>query len=662
MAKAQTKSVSLPGADKPVEANEGLTLIQLTGQYIKEAETARRDRLKQNKRNRDTYLSRQDWSHKREGQSREFLPKLSVAVEQFVAFAKKALTQLGPWYSVSFGKDSKATLSELAARNLLDTFFDQLLVEDNKYSNITTLVGDALKSGSLESLMTFKVHGGRVTERKFSVEPPTPFLDQETGQSGISPERLVSEEIRPWRLRIDLIRQEDYYPDPTGKGLYEIHRSEQDLSYIMQRAEEGIYDKAAVDRIKETFTKEIDQSRSAKGIAQATAQVPSFRKKVMVDECWGSILNEKSEIIQSNVFWTIANNSVVLRKPTPNPFWHQESPFITTPLIRVPHSTWHKALYDDPSSLNIAVNELFNLMLDGGLASVWGTRQLRIDDLDNPLDIADGIPQGATLNVRSTLPHGAKVLETVTEGKVPPDAMAIMEMLSREFAMASLSNEIKQGNFPSKQIRATEIVEASQSQGITLDAIAGDIEKMLEKLIRKAWLTILQNLDDVSVPEIVSSIGAANAIQLAQMSKAERFATFANSAAFKVHGLSSMMAKVRDFQKLMAALQSIMNNPILLQAFFKRYSGDKVLAYMLKALDINPDAMARDEQEQQRLDQDLQELAAFTQLMQNGESAQNADSETKPGATGFTSGNVGGSNLPAEINQAGNPLTGMVGT
>ncbi len=51
----------------------------------KEAEDARRSRLKRNEYNLDAYHGRQDWSHKLEGQSREFLPKLSLAVEQFVA-------------------------------------------------------------------------------------------------------------------------------------------------------------------------------------------------------------------------------------------------------------------------------------------------------------------------------------------------------------------------------------------------------------------------------------------------------------------------------------------------------------------------------------------------------------------------------------------------
>jgi hypothetical protein len=44
-------------------------------------------------------------------------------------------------------------------------------------------------------------------------------------------------------------------------------------------------------------------------------------------------------------------------------------PFVAASLMRVPLSVWHKALFDNAVNLNIAMSELFSLLLDVGLAA-----------------------------------------------------------------------------------------------------------------------------------------------------------------------------------------------------------------------------------------------------------------------------------------------------
>ena len=102
-------------------------------------------------------------------------------------------------------------------------------------------------------------------------------------------------------------------------------------------------------------------------------------------------------------------------------------PGVSFAMIRVVYGT-HATSY--AAQINFAINEMYNLILDGGISAVWGIKQLRVDDLEDPKQIEGGIQQGTTLWVKNTLPHNGKVLETVTEGNVPPDSMAILEMLS----------------------------------------------------------------------------------------------------------------------------------------------------------------------------------------------------------------------------------------
>lgn len=303
------------------------------------------------------------------------------------------------------------------------------------------------------------------------------------------------------------------------------------------------------------------------------------------------------------------------------------------------------------------MNEIFNLVIDGGISAVWGIKQVRIDDMEDPSQISGGIPQGETIAVKSTLPHGQKVIEKIVEGEVPGDAMAVLEMLSREFAAAALSSELKLGQLPGKQVRATEIIELSQSQAVTLDGIVGDIEQMISQVLNLVWLTILQNIDDLSSNHVMTAVGPRVALTLAQMSPAERFSVYANNpCAVKVHGLSSMLAKTRDFQKFMALLQAVTTNPLLFQAFFKKYSPDKVLNIMMKMLGINPERLEKDDMEMQRLDSDFAELQQLLQFTSGG-----AGPAGGPQAQGGLQPGTGGDPFTAEIAAVGNPTAGLAG-
>jgi|TARA_Y100000310_G_scaffold212884_1_gene213761 hypothetical protein len=646
-----------PGEDVPVkEGDDDLSVMNAIRQYKTEAEDARRDRLRRNKDNRGAYMGQQDWTHKKKGQSKEFLPKTPAAVEQWVSFVKRALTQFGDWYEIELGRMNKGPLSGAAIRRLLDCFLDNLIVEDNKESAFSTLLSDGIKVGSLESLVIFKVHGNLVKETRFEIEPGQVFLDPVSGQRDETPERLVDKSMKRWKLRIDLVRPEDYLVDPTGAGLYEIHSVERDLHYVIDRAKEGTYDRAAVELLTEDFQKKRNnERRDPEDMGQNETSKPSFRKRVVIDEFWGTILDSDGKVVHKNVVCVMANNKYLLRKPRKNPFWHQESPFVATPLIRVPFSVWHKALFDHAVELNFVANELFNLIIDGGISAVWGIKQLKVDALDDPRQVSDGIPQGETLVVKGSFPAGDKVLETVAQGQVPGDAMAVLEMLSREFSAAALSNELKMGNLPGKQVRATEIVELSQSQAVTLDGIIADIEQdLVSKTLRKSWLTICQFMDKVPAEEVICAIGTESAFALSNMTPKQRFAAYSYDCAFRVHGLSAVLAKARDFQKIMALMQAVSTNPILLQAFFTKYSPDRLLSHVMKTLAVNPEQMARDEEEMVKMHTELQNLATF-QALTSG----NTGGTTNGGGAGPGAESVGEPGLPAEINQLVNPATGM---
>lgn len=644
------------GEDLPVsqeEAND-ISIIQAIQAYREESWQAKQDRLRKNSKNMDMYLGRQDWSHKQDGQSTEFIPKVSTSVESMCAFIKRGLVQFGDWFAIDLDRQLAGVVDGAQVREVLKCFLADLWDGNDKSKQFPTVVSDGVKVGLLESLMVFKIHGGLYHKRTPKFLPASRMTREDA--------ELQMQEENVWRLRIDLVRFEDYYPDPSGNGLYEIHRVERDLHEVVAAAEDGLYDIEAVNRlIGMDYTMPMDEKRDEKDRNQPeTTARPSFRKKVVLDEFWGTLLNSDGTVAHRNCVCTIANDKIIIRKPEDNPFWHQESPFVCMPLIRVPFSVMHKALYDHGSDLNVAINEMFNLILDGGMASVWGVRQLRIEDLEDPGQVAGGVKQGATLAVKQTLPHNAKVMEQVSTGQVPNDAMAVYEALNREYNSAVLSSELKMGQLPPKRVLATEIVESSQSQTVTLDGLIADLEIGITDIIRKSWLTILQNADDVPQNAWTSVLDKRIAMMMMKASPEERYSLFADKCQFRVFGLTATLQRAMDFQKLMALMQACGSNPLLLRSFMVKFSGDKTVRRLMRALNLNPDDVEKDMDELEQAAQEMQQTIGLAQSMNGGQGGQNPAGASAPGAKGQGGSPLGGgSSLPAEINQLTAPKSGL---
>ena len=634
-----------PSPDDDELMGGDLSVIQAINAYRIESDDARRDRIAQNDENWDMYMGRQDFSGKQEGQSTEVLPKVAISAEQTAAMIKRGMVQFGAYYTVKLDPQLDPLVEGRQVAALLDCFLDDLWTPNKgDTGNFPTVISDAVKQALFKSLVILKVHGSYKKHRDFTFERGEAVLSEE--------------DTERWHLRIDLVRVEDYYPDPTGDGLYEIHRVEKDLHEVLAMAEEGVYDKEMVNRLIDTsFERPEDEELSDHDRAQMESTKPSFRKRVVLDEFWGTLLNRDGTVAHRNVLATVANERFLIRPPEPNPFWHQESPFVAAPLIRVPFSVWHKAIYDHATALNIALNELFNMMVDGAMATVHGVKQLRIEDLEDPGQVEGGIKAGITLAVKQTLPHNAKVLETVTEGEVPQDAMAMFEMINREFTTAAMTNELKVGALPPRQVLATEIMESSQSQNMMLDGMVGDLENnVMSQVLRKAFLNILQMADVIPESAFTSATDRKVAMILMRAKPEERYALFANKAQFKVNGLTATLTKALDFQKIMALLQAISTNPSLLQVFLTDYSAQKVLVQLIRTLGLNPDDLKKsfEERQQAAQNQELSQVGAANQFLGGG--PQNAEGQ----AAGVAAGpGAGGSPQVAGIQQMANPATGM---
>lgn len=555
------------------------TVLRYTYTCRDEAYTAKRDRMLMNRMNFDTYNLKGDWTHKKKGQSQEFLPRQMMAVEQIASFIHQAIVDSGDWFRVEVEpgiKDPKITAEEI--RLLMKRQFRKI--------DFSAIIDDLVKLGLLGSLCVTKVHGAYVDKPRFYTRLPQP-----NGGERPRPELWKSVQ-KVWELRVENIRQEDWYPDPTGDKLFEIQAIEQDLFQIKKKSmgPHAIYDKDIVDQIVGGFEDVEQVGKRARESAQ-NQTFHNLRKRVRLWECYGSILDPTTgDLLYENVTWTVCNDRYLIRKPVPYPFWHGRKPIVAVPLIRQgqPQSVWHKALMDAPTLLNSALNELFNLQLDTGLMATFGIRQLHTDWLSDESQIDDGIGPGMTLEVNSNCPPGGKALEPVQTAVMTPETMSTYQTLSGEFQQSAMTNDLRMGVMPQRDVKATEVVEASDTMTSMFTGMSKGFEESgLVPILELVWATIAQHLNDLDSDEVKALIGEDRAMALAALTNEELFAATAQGVKFHAYGISQNLAKQKDFKKIMALMQTVGGSPQMMEEYIKQYSMGALLTEFMRTLDIN---------------------------------------------------------------------------
>jgi hypothetical protein len=564
MAKKKKEKEDKPVKDDSAYNEEVLEAIRL---YKRESEDSRSGRDKLNKRNWAAYFSRQDWSHKKADQSKEFNPMTSMGVESVAATVKRALTGFGNYFSMNIVNESIMTSQQ--AGNLLKHH-----LEDEK-TDFIDAIEQGVKIALLSSVMTFKVR-----------------------------HEVVDDDFV---IKVDSEKPEKTYPDPTGRNLYFIHEVIKDLHEVVKLAKQGIYNKEEVAKITTDFIEYDKLSEQEKQKNHSLPLKDGFRKRVLLHEVHGTIINKQGEVIEEGIVATMANNKYLLRKPHKNPRLHGKSQFVMTPIIKVPGSVWHKSLYDDAVRINLYMNELQNLMLDGGLAAAHDIKVLRQQYLEKPEQAAGGIPPGTTLIAKEDMPANVSLLETVKSGDIPADAFNMLNLSQRAFDMASLFNDIKAGLLPQRQVKATEVVEKEQATSQQLDGFARTVEKAIDKVLRLIWAETMQFRNNYF--DVDHIIGQKAAFALSMMSPEERYDMFAKKTEFKVNGISSLITRGKNFQKLMVFVDSTFKNPVLAQEFSKRFSANKIINKMLEGLDLDPSSIELDKGEEGISPEMIQQLS-----------------------------------------------------
>ncbi len=434
--------------------------------YREKSDMARQTRGDLNKQGWDLYHGRQDWSHKQKYQSKEFLPDLPIAIEQFAGVIERALTDFGDWFEIEpvmGGYDDmvqQLLLDPITLAKLLAHCLARLWMPGNQADTaygFPTMIADATKLGIIEAIVTLKVYGVDAEEPRFRLERAVTeeVRDLGNGYELVYPvlTQVVGRAVaRTFRLAIEPVPWEDFFPDPSGLNIYDIHEVTRGIHELRENPD---YDPEALDLLEaqRLQSAEAEQEKRRRS-GQDDAGLDDLLK-VRVRECWGDIVDPRTgRILERNVLVTTVDDTTLLRPPTPNPFWHGKRPFVKSPLIRVPLSVVHKALLDHAGPMAKLMNEVMNLMIDGGMSATWGVRQIRPDMMESPEEVSDGVPQGYTAVLKPNAPHDAKFLERVDSGEMPEYTVNVFNRIERSFQMGMMVPDLKMGQLPPRQVKA----------------------------------------------------------------------------------------------------------------------------------------------------------------------------------------------------------------
>lgn len=557
--------------------------------YIKslrdiEAKDAKHDRMETNRENFEQYQLRHDFSHKHAGQSKEVLSKTRNAVESSKAFFQQALADLDDWFRV-VASDGTNGDGMLVRPDEAQRLLSYMLKKADYFSH----VGAQCQLGLLGALAISTVGGEMVPKPKFKTK--------KEGRGTRYKKHVVVVDDKTWELRFMDVRQEDYYPDPTGRDLYRIVDSIVDLHEVraLAEGEEAIYDKAAVDLLKGGMIPDDQAEKRARETGQNVTN-KRLRPQVKLTDFWGTIVDENTgEVMAENVVVTVANDDTVIRKATPNPKWHQRKPVVAAALIEFATSVWGIALMDAGTKHNRVLSEIFNLMIDSGMKAVWGITQIRTDVLTDSKQITDGIKWGTALKVNSSLPPGAKVMEEVITGSVQNDVIEMFNLLNQETLTSMKTNDLRMGAQSQRAVKATEVVAAENSITSEFQGIAKNFEeKKIQPELELAMYEICQNWDRIDKEIFVSLFGRDRGEALAALEPQEVFVQVINGMKFEVYGISLTLRRQADFRKWTTVLQVVSQSPVLTEAFLKDYSFEKLLGEVLTAIDINKSKIKAD--------------------------------------------------------------------
>jgi hypothetical protein len=411
----------------------------------------------------------------------------------------------------------------------------------------------AIKYGFLSELFIQKFYFEEV--EKYTVEPNFARNLEIRGEDERELPAIRQKILRQHLLRFPAINPSNILLDYSGRKRFIIEMSKTDISDLWQLAEEHKI-RPIVERIRSKQQQKLEDVKEKQKVEIVTGPEVSGRIEINLDEFWGDVWEvDSGKLVFKNIHYIIANEEEVIVGPEPIKFYDGESPYVIGACVEVPGAVYHKSLIEPIIGEAKLLNEIMNLAFDALVSAMLNVYEVNVDAVQNMADLAEGI--GPNTVVQKTT--NEKVLMSEQVGKLPGEAFAGIQFLKNELEEGTAITRWLVG-LPTATKRQTKGEVQTQSAG-TSGFFAGLVQNIERNFIApsltKMWNRIVQFQDEFTYPKLKDLIGEEAAQMLNSMSPEERYEVINGEYEIKVTGISGIIKKQEDFQKITAILRII---------------------------------------------------------------------------------------------------------
>jgi len=561
--------------DTPLDLEDS-EIISLLSSYFDEAENVRETGFNPRhevwEENLHAFWMRKSFEDKLEWQSAEISASVANFVERFAALHRQALTQTPDWVSVKDLQDETGQYSAFATkltRLALDFAGTNASGHPVPFEHI---FGNLCQTGALMKMVA-----------------------------------AVNYDPRNGRVAVEQVDPRQCYWDPTGRGLYRVRFWEADKETLLRQAElldsEGnpIYDKEAIEGLVAHHDRDIVANRedsSGQGQSMTSVRTPILIKEWLVDLIDRKDNDTTKRKVRERQLVVIANDSVIIRGPESNPWWHGKDWIVGHPVLQAPLSPVDGRTYVELFRSAVATNEnVMNRIID--IASMnMNAFEVNPDVLDNPEQIEFGIAPNQTIIRSEDANPGERGISVIEMGRtIGADLMNLWEATKQEAQEAAAQSDISLGqSVQSGETTATEVQASQQGASALNNSISMDIDLgFLGPIAELVYFTALQKVGPES-PGIWN--GLTKDEQAMLLSRRDEFKQ--RPLAIRASGLTKAVEKGQRTRGLLGALNVIGGNPQLLQSFISEYSMSKLLTVILKDFGVDAEELRLSQQEKIR--------------------------------------------------------------
>lgn len=560
------------------------SLVRYFNAMLEEAKKVAAPRVEVRRRCWALYNNEYDWTEKAWWQHKAPIPKVRSAVDKAVALFRKTLLRMQPFYGIQAESRMGRTKGRFTML-LTDYHFDQ--------ASIIESMIDAFKVGLITSESILKIWWMRA--RDFRPEVEVKMEKEMTYEFGV-PTGELTREVREAKLKqytkgklgISPVNPDNLWIVPGTRGRSIIERDQSTLNEIESLADEGIYDKQAVSRLRDKLfnSTTIQEDTTPQITKEGAPSSTTYLRPVDLWHFWGDIYDIQGKLVKCDASFTLANGDTLIRKARDNPFFHKDPPYIIGTPYKIPFSTYNRGMVEDVMELATAITEMANLIADGALYDALKAFSVDIDQLDDPTEARQGIYPGKLFLRKSgnAVSPNEQLIQTVEVGKVPTEAMNMISLFEKYYQEGSYINEWVAGQGGKGERTLGEVNIKTQSALEGLDESARNLEvTLIEPTLDMATRVIYQYHEEYTIARLMDNYPNI-AIMLQGMQPAERYSIMVGDFSFKMRGLSMMIERQQRIGELKEILQLLSYLP----GFVERLNPDATLEEVLMPLGWDP--------------------------------------------------------------------------